>query len=121
MTSVVIASKVSYTIRDGLNFFIKCLCDEFSNNFDNPDDISQFIGATSLITECFPYVLEYDQLQIGAYSLDSSNKPHLYILERSLKAWVFKGSLVSNTCFVSWHLQITPQVEVRECSIEISG
>lgn len=59
IATVVIATKVSRTLRDGLNIFTERFCDKFSNYFSLPSDISQFISAADLVTECFPYVPEY--------------------------------------------------------------
>ncbi|MFX1515980.1 MAG: hypothetical protein ACFFC6_06700, partial [Promethearchaeota archaeon] len=59
IATVVIASKVSRTLRDGLNIFTERFCDKFSSYFSLPSDISQFTTASDLVRECFPYVPEY--------------------------------------------------------------
>ncbi|MFX0098433.1 MAG: hypothetical protein ACFFCS_02555 [Candidatus Hodarchaeota archaeon] len=58
---VLVATKASRVIRDGLSLFAKRFYKEYSQYLDKrPHDMSKFDSATKLIEECFPFIPKYD-------------------------------------------------------------
>jgi len=60
VVSVVIATKPSRTLREGLDIFAKRFCEEYKEHIGKPVDQTMFADAKKLIKEGFPYVPEFN-------------------------------------------------------------
>ena len=57
---VLIATRPTRSLRDGLKLFAERFLAEFSDHFDNLTRVDQFSGAEDLVNACFPHVPIYD-------------------------------------------------------------
>ncbi len=57
---ILVASKASQTLRDGLRVFATKLYEQFGAALGRPNNTDQFMSIKPLIDECFPFVPEYD-------------------------------------------------------------
>jgi len=57
---VLVATRPSRSLRDGLKLFAERFCGEFHDCFATASDADQFNGAENLVTSCFPHVPVYD-------------------------------------------------------------
>ncbi len=60
IAAVVVSTRSSRTLRDGLKVFEKRFIEEFGSFFPNYTDVSKYEGANSIISECFPFIPDYD-------------------------------------------------------------
>ncbi|HMF30052.1 MAG TPA: hypothetical protein VKK79_01460, partial [Candidatus Lokiarchaeia archaeon] len=57
---VLVAGKVSRTLRDALKLFAEKFYAQFADKFADYNNVSAFDSASALVAECFPFVPEYD-------------------------------------------------------------
>jgi hypothetical protein len=59
ISCVLVAGKVSRTLRDALKLFADRFEVQFEACFADYNNISQFESAAALVTECFPFIPDY--------------------------------------------------------------
>jgi len=57
---VLVATRPTQSLRDGLRLFTERFYGEFYSSFENLNNTDQFSGAEDLISACFPHVPVYD-------------------------------------------------------------
>jgi hypothetical protein len=57
---IVVATKVSKMLRDGLRVFAQKFFESFANKFNELSDVSKFAPASELVAESFPFIPSED-------------------------------------------------------------